>query len=444
MSVTPKIAVKVGLMTLEEIGTYPPENFFLAFAIILIAAKLFGELFERLKQPAVLGELIAGVVLGGSVLALVPSEHGQPGFEIFHLLAEVGVAILLFEIGLETDLGGLLRVGIPSALVAVVGVVVPFVLGYFSITTFAKIGMLPNVSPDMLTIVAITAGATLTATSVGITARVLSDLKCLQFPESRIILGAAVIDDVIGLIILAVVSGLVAAVPGGEGGRAAVSVGGVALITVKAFGFLIAAIFLGKLFSRPLFDLIDKMSVRGVLFLSALAFALFLSYLATLVGLAPIVGAFAAGLVLATTNQFKIIEERLKPVADVFTPIFFIMVGAAVNISVFDPRVKENLPVLLIALVLTVVAVLGKVVSGLAVFQKGISKLAVGVGMIPRGEVGLIFAQFGLVAMVFDSKMFSAMTAMVMLTTFIAPPLLQIIFKGIRGTGDGAGVETHN
>lgn len=272
-------------MTLEEIGSYPSEKFFLAFALILIASKLFGEFFERMKQPAVLGELLAGVVLGGSVLALVPSMHGEPGYQTFHLLAEVGVAILLFEIGLETDLGALLRVGVHSALVAIVGVVLPFVLGYASIIAFAKFGLLGSLEPGAIVLMAITAGATLTATSVGITARVLSDLKQLQSKEARIILGAAVIDDVIGLIILAIVSGIIESSRlGGDGG---VTLVGVSVITAKAFGFLIVSIALGKVFSKPLFDLIHKMGVRGVLLLSALAFALLLSYAATLMGLAP-------------------------------------------------------------------------------------------------------------------------------------------------------------
>ncbi len=423
-------------MPVEEIGGgYPVEKFLLAFAIVLIASKLFGELFERFKQPSVLGELVAGVVLGGSVLALVPSIQGEAGYEMFHLLAEVGVAILLFEIGLETDLKGLLRVGITSTLVAVVGVVAPFVLGFFSILAFAKAGMLGQIEGNMVTLIAITVGATLTATSVGITARVLSDMNRLQTPEARIVIGAAVIDDVIGLIILAVVSGIIVAAKAGSNPE--VSFLQIGFITLKAFGFLFGAILLGNLLSRRLFDLVDKMGVRGVLLLSALSFAFIFAWVAKIVGLAPIVGSFAAGLVLANTNQFKLIEERLKPVADVFTPVFFIMVGAAVNVAVFNPFVKENHSVLLIALVLTVVAIGGKVVCGLAVFQKGIKKMVVGIGMIPRGEVGLIFAQFGLVQGVFDSRLFSAITVMVMLTTFVAPPLLQIAFSGQGGGAAG-------
>lgn len=413
-------------MSLEESGYYSIEHFFIALALILIFSKVFGELAERIKQPSVLGELVAGIILGGSVLAVVPSVAGMAGYNTFHLLAEVGVAILLFEIGLGTDLKDLIKVGFTSMLVAIVGIIAPFALGFASILVFEKYGMLGNVDPNFTILIAITVGATLTATSVGITARVLSDMNRLQSGEAKIILGAAVIDDILGLIILGVVSGLIESSESGIGGS--VSAASVGIIFLKAFGFLFAAIIIGNLISKRLFNLVEKMRVRGVLLLSALSFAFIFAYLASLVGLAPIVGAFAAGLVLANTNQFKSIEERLKPVSDFFTPIFFIMVGAAVDVSVFNPFVKENIPILLIALTLFIVAVVGKLVSGFAVLQKGIKKSVVAVGMIPRGEVGLIFAQMGLTYEIFTSELFSAVTVMVMLTTFIAPPLLKIMF----------------
>ncbi len=413
-------------MSLEESAHMSIEQFFIALALILIFSKVFGELAERIKQPSVLGELVAGIILGGSVLAVVPSVAGMAGYDTFHLLAEVGVAILLFEIGLETDLKDLIKVGFTSMLVAIVGVIVPFALGFASILVFEKYGLLGNVDPNFTILIAITVGATLTATSVGITARVLSDMNRLQSGEAKIILGAAVIDDILGLIILGVVSGLIESSESGIG--VSVSAASVGIIFLKAFGFLFAAIIIGNLISKRLFNLVEKMRVRGVLLLSALSFAFIFAYLASLVGLAPIVGAFAAGLVLANTNQFKSIEERLKPVSDFFTPIFFIMVGAAVDVSVFNPFVKENIPILLIALTLFIVAVVGKLVSGFAVLQKGIKKSVVGVGMIPRGEVGLIFAQVGLTYGIFTSELFSAVTVMVMLTTFIAPPLLKIMF----------------
>ena len=412
-------------MSLEEVGHLHVDKFLLILALILIVSKVFGELAERIKQPSVLGELIAGVVLGGSVLALVPSAQGQIGYETFHLLAEVGVAILLFEIGLETDLKDLIKVGPTSTIVAIIGVVAPFFLGFISIYLFDSYGLL-TLDPSIKTIVAITVGATLTATSVGITARVLSDMNKLNTNESKIILGAAVIDDILGLIILGVVSGLIEAY--NAGAQTGVSVVSIVSIILKAFGFLFVSILIGNIIGPRLFNFIEKLRVRGVILLSAIAFAFIYAYLANLIGLAPIVGAFAAGLVLRRANQFRIIEDRIKPVSDFFTPIFFIMIGAAVDIYVFNPLVGENRGVLLIALVLFIVAVIGKYGSGFAVLQKNIKKSVVGVGMIPRGEVGLIFAQVGLNYGVFDSRLFSAVTVMVILTTFVAPPLLKITF----------------
>ncbi len=413
-------------MNVEHAGSFPVEKFLFVFAIILIASKVIGELTERIKQPPVLGELIAGVLLGGSVFALIPSVSGQSGYETFHLLAELGVVILLFEIGLETDLNDLIKVGVTSTIVAIVGIVAPFVLGFLSIIAFQKYGLLTFANPTSGMLVAITVGATLTATSVGITARVLSDINKIHTPEAKIVLGAAVIDDILGLIILAVVTGLIEASKQGlETGISAVNV---LTITLKAFGFLIASIIIGMLVTGKIFNFIQKLKVRGILLLCSISFAFLYAYLAHIAGLAAIVGAFAAGLVLAKTGQAKIIEERLKPVSDLVTPIFFVMVGAAVDISIFNPFNSGNIPILIIALVLFAVAVAGKFVSGFAVFKEGLNKKAIGIGMIPRGEVGLIFAQLGLAFAVFDIQLFSAVTAMVMLTTFIAPPLLKKAF----------------
>ena len=413
-------------MNVEHAGSFPVEKFLFVFAIILIASKVIGELTERIKQPPVLGELIAGVLLGGSVFALIPSVSGQSGYETFHLLAELGVVILLFEIGLETDLNDLIKVGVTSTIVAIVGIVAPFVLGFLSIIAFQKYGLLTFANPTSGMLVAITVGATLTATSVGITARVLSDINKIHTPEAKIVLGAAVIDDILGLIILAVVTGLIEASKQGlESGISAVNV---LTITLKAFGFLIVSIIIGMLVTGKIFNFIQRLKVRGILLLSSISFAFLYAYLAHIAGLAAIVGAFAAGLVLAKTGQAKIIEERLKPVSDLVTPIFFVMVGAAVDISIFNPFNSGNIPILIIAFVLFAVAVMGKFVSGFAVFKEGLNKKAIGIGMIPRGEVGLIFAQLGLAFAVFDIQLFSAVTAMVMLTTFIAPPLLKKAF----------------
>jgi len=374
----------------------------IAFIVILISAKTLGELMERIKQPAVLGELLAGVLVGTSVLGWVKPEH------TLELLAEIGIVLLLFEIGLETDLKEMLRVGRDSLMVAVAGVAVPFLLGYFAMILMGGSNL-----------VAVFVGATLTATSIGITAKVLSDLRKLGTVEAKIIIGAAVADDILGLVILALVASLA------EAGT--VSLTTIVAALMKGVGFLVAAILIGNLLVHPLIRIVDLMRGRGILFLGALIFALTLAYLADLAGSAFIIGAFAAGITLARTDRKKIIEERLQPVVDVFAPIFFVMVGIQVNISILNPLNPTNIPILIIALVITVMAVVGKLVSGYVIPKRRANRLAIGIGMMPRGEVGLIFAQLGRATGLFSHEIFSALVVVVMVTTFLAPPLLKVV-----------------
>ena len=404
-----------GSAHLVEVG-----HFFYILIVILLAAKLAGELFERIGQPAVLGELVAGVVVGASVLGIVPVDTADPYGSIVHVMAEIGVAILLFEIGLETDLREMFRVGSSALTVALVGVVLPFTFGY----------LFWHLYEGGASLVAIFVGATLTATSVGITARVLTDIGKINTSEARIIIGAAVIDDILGLLILAVVEGLA------DTGQ--VSILGVAKLFALAVGFLAVAMAIGLTTARWLFEFVNRMRVRGVLVTFALVFALLLAYLADLVGLAPIVGAFAAGLILSRTNQFDTIVEQIKPVADVFTPIFFVSIGAAVDITILDPRIPENHEILIIGTGLFVIAVLGKVASGYSIFWRKVNHLAIGAGMVPRGEVGLIFAQLGLLGGILTRDVFSAILIMVMGTTLITPPVLKPLFDRVRnGRPDG-------
>ncbi len=400
-------------------------KFIITLALIFVSAKALGALFQRVKLPSVLGELIAGIILGGSMLAIVPTSETQVGYETFHIFAEIGLILLLFEIGLETKLGDLVKVGPQSTLVAIVGIVAPFCLGFFSIFAFQKVGLI-DFNENLTTLIAIATGATLCATSVGITARVLSDMEKLHTKEAQIVIGAAVVDDIIGLIILSVVSGLIESFQSGAGGG--VSVLSISISVVKAFGFLAAAIIIGNFISTWAFNFVERLNVRGVISILAVAFAFLYAYAASLVGLAPIVGAFAAGLVLRKTNQFNFIEDNLRPVSDFFTPIFFVVVGAEVDVRAFNPFAPDGVNIISIAMVLFVLAMIGKYVSGFAVRDKSISSNVIGLGMIPRGEVGLIFAQVGLDYGIFDLKFFSAVTVMVILTTFIAPPLLQISF----------------
>jgi Na+:H+ antiporter len=372
------------------------ERFLLLLAVILTSAKILGELAERIGQPAVIGELVAGVLLGPSVVGFV-----DPTLPSLHLIAEIGVVLLLFGIGLETDLKRLLSVGGAAFTVAIVGVLLPFVLGY-AVSHALGLAVLP----------AVVAGAALTATSVGITARVFSDLGQLKSPEGQIVLGAAVIDDVIGLVILAIVSDLVA-------GNAP-SVGGVVRATAVAFGFLVAAVLVGRLIVPWLFGLIARTSKEHTLATMALALAFVLGVLASRVGSALIVGAFAAGLVLAPSEHAHAIERGVVRLANVFVPIFFVAVGAAVDVRTFGSR-----EVVIVGVALTAVAIVGKFAAGWAPVWVRARKTLIGVGMIPRGEVGLIFAQTGLAAGVLNAGEYSALMLMVLVTTLMAPPLLR-------------------
>ena len=375
----------------------------LGLVLVWLAAKLAGEGMERLGQTAVLGELLAGVLIGPGVLGLVHES------EVLHALAELGVLILLFEVGLESDLDELLEAGLQATLVAVVGVALPFATGY---AVMQWLGHPP--------LVAVFVGATFTATSVGITARVLADLGRLQDPAANVVLGAAVVDDILGLIILALVTG--AAQSGGG-----VSPLSVALLTTKALVFLVVAIVLGLRLAPILVGWIGLLRARGTLVVYSLAFALALSVAADIIGLATIIGAFAAGLILAKTARRAHIEERVKPVADLFVPVFFVTVGMKVEPARLHPFATDAQFGL--ALLLTALAVASKLAAGLAVYQPGVRRWSVGVGMVPRGEVGLIFAGTGLAVGVVTADLYSALVMAVMLTTFVAPPWLKALYR---------------
>lgn len=387
---------------------------FLGLLVLMLAtAKVLGWLARRVGQPAVVGELLAGVLLGASVLGLVnPQDQHDPASEALHLLAEIGVVVLLFEIGLETDLRKLLRVGGPSMLVAVVGVALPFALGY-AVSAALGFGGLT----------AVVVGASLTATSVGITARVLSDLGRLQEPESQIVLGAAVIDDVIGLIILTIVSGLSA---GNE-----MTAVGVAKIAGVAIGFLIVTLLVGAFLVPPIFRWFSNIDIPGTPTLQAVMLAFGLAWAAHEAGSALIIGAFAAGLLLNRTPQREEIEHGVAHLGHLFVPVFFVSVGAAVDVRVFNPADPANWTTLAIGGLLIVAAVAGKFAAGYAPFWFRGKKHVIGIAMVPRGEVGLIFANMGLASGVFNAAVFSAVTLMVLVTTFLAPPILRQLFPPI-------------
>lgn len=393
-------------------------------ALMLFVGKLGGELFERLKQPAVLGELIGGIAIGNLVLLGFVAAEPLKTNEVIAAIAEVGVIILLFQVGLESDLKEMMEVGWSSLLVAVLGVIVPFVLGWAVSAYFL---------PGESRLVHIFIGATLCATSVGITARVFKDLGKLSSRPARIILGAAVIDDVLGLMILAVVVGAIKATASGL----ALSLMDIALIAVKAILFLVASIFLGQFIVPRLLRSAGRLKSEGVLLTLAVSFCLFLSWVSAKVGLAPIVGAFAAGLVLdevhyrpAHERKERSLNELLRPVGLVLVPIFFVLMGMKVDLRFF-----ARLDSLAFAAALTLAAIIGKQVCSLGVLERGTDRLTVGLGMIPRGEVGLIFAGIGATLMLPDANgtshpviglgIFGAVVIMVIVTTLLTPPLLK-------------------
>jgi Kef-type K+ transport system membrane component KefB len=332
--------------------------------------------------------------------------------QVISVLSELGVIILLFEIGLESDLNELIRVGPQAAVVAVVGVAAPFAAGTAGLVLLFGVPVIP----------AVFAGAALTATSIGITAKVLAEIQRLTSTEGQIIIGAAVLDDILGIIVLAVVASLAKT---GE-----IQVGNIVYLIGSASVFLIGSILLGRLLSPYFVTLVENIRTRGHLILPAMVFALILSYLGAAIHLEAILGSFAAGLILAETDKQHEIQEQVIPIADIFVPIFFVVVGARTDVSVLNPFVPENREGLIIAVFLVIVAILGKLITGLTVFgQPGINRLAIGIGMIPRGEVGLVFAGVGSATGVLSESLDAGIIVMVILTTFIAPPLLRLVFQ---------------
>jgi Kef-type K+ transport system membrane component KefB len=390
-----------------------------ALAIVLVAAKLAGHVAIRLGQPAVLGELIAGVALGSLDIAGIGWFSAIETNEMVDVLARLGVVILLFEVGLESTVGDMLRVGLPSLLVAVLGVVVPFALGW---------GVGALLLPDRSVYAHAFLGAMLTATSVGITARVLRDLGHSKSPEARVILGAAVIDDVLGLIILAVVTGVIVAANRGE----SLSYGDTGLILGKALVFLSGAVAFGVYLVPRVFSLASRLEGAGVLLTLSLILCFGLASLSAVIGFAPIVGAYAAGLILEdahfsgfTSRGKQQLEQLVQPISTLLVPVFFVLMGMHVDLSAFARG-----DVVALAALLTIAAIVGKQACALGALGRPLDGLSIGIGMIPRGEVGLIFANIGLSLTlggrpVIGEETFSAAVIMVIVTTMVTPPALK-------------------
>lgn len=392
-----------------------------ALALLVGAAKAGGLIAERLRQPAVLGELLVGIGLAnlwpalgaGDGIAFVRSDP------VLSFLAQVGVLILLFDVGLEADLRAFVRVGLSSLRVATIGVVVPIALGW---------GAAAWLLPDSPVIAHVFVGATLSATSVGITARVLKDLGVTQTSEAQIILGAAVIDDILGLVVLAVVSGIATA---GAAGLSGWAVGG---ILVRAVLFLGATAIAGHFLSSPIVRLVARTDRPEAMLVVGLGLCFSLAYVAELIGLADIVGAFAAGILLDPYGQgvrpkqeAATLGELLHPLESLFVPLFFVLMGIQVHVrSVSTPTA------LAFAGVITLCALAGKAACALGV-GRGTNRLAIAIGMIPRGEVGLIFAGIGSTLLVdggplLPQSLFSAVVVMVLVTTLVTPVGLRWAF----------------
>ncbi|MFL5500291.1 MAG: cation:proton antiporter [Gemmatimonadaceae bacterium] len=379
----------------------------LVLAALLVTSKMLGALAQRAGQPAVLGELLAGVLLGASVFGLL-----DPTDPAIAALSELGVIVLLFEIGLNTDLRSMTKVLGTASTVALVGVILPLAFGYAAVVGLLGLDKIP----------ALVCAAALTATSVGISARVLSDIGQLKSREGQVVLGAAVLDDIAGLVVLSVVTGVVT---GGSW-----SVAGIFLTTLISVGFVAGAVTVGPLLARPVFSSIKAVRAPGTLTVVALAFALVLSSLAATIGSAMILGAFAAGMILNTTVERPEIERATTAIGHFLVPIFFASVGAAVKLSAFtEPST------LAVAGLLILVGVIGKFLAAYAPWWFRGNKPLIGVAMIPRGEVGLIFAQMGLATKSISPSLFSALTLMVLATTFLAPPVLARV--GAKGAGRG-------
>lgn len=411
----------------------------LTLVIVYLASKVGSEIARRLDLPPVLGELVAGVIVGVSALRLVIFPEG--GFvasdsvvmsllqwlnqlspeavnsvfaqqsEVISVIAELGVIVLLFEIGLESDIRQLKEVGIQAFVVAFIGVTAPFAAGTLGLMYFFHVAAIP----------AIFAGAALTATSIGITSKVLAEIGQLKSKEGQIIVGAAVIDDVLGIIVLAVVASLAKT---GE-----VDITNVAILLISAIAFLFGSILLGGFFNKSFVAIVDKLKTRGNIVIPAFIFAYIMAFIGNAIHLEAILGAFAAGLVLDETDARNELDELIKPVADLLVPVFFVTVGARADLSVLNPMIPENRSGLLIAVFMLAVAIIGKVITGWVVFGiPNINRLAIGVGMIPRGEVGLVFAGIGTASGAIDKPLEVAIIIMVIMTTFLAPPFLRIAF----------------
>ncbi|MCP9852161.1 cation:proton antiporter [Synechococcus sp. HJ21-Hayes] len=410
------------------------------FLIIFVAARLLAELLVRLQLPTILGELVAGVLIGVSGLHLVvpPETQGVVSQGLLQLLgsladlpadvvrdlyaesfpnlqevANIGLFALLFLTGLESELDELVAVGTQATTVAVAGVLLPFALGTLGLMTLFHVDVIP----------AVFAGASMTATSIGITASVFGELKMLRSREGQIVIGAAVLDDILGIVILAVVVSLA--------GGGSLAIGPILKLVAAAVVFVVAAIGLSRS-AAPAFDwLIDRLKAPGDVAVTSFVVLTACCFAATAIGLEAALGAFAAGLILSNSRHTHEIEQAVKPIVALFATIFFVLIGTGMDLSVLNPMDPANRAGLVVAAFLLLVAVAGKVASGWSFLsQQPTNRLVVGLGMMPRGEVGLIFLGLGTQAKLLTPALEAAILLMVIGTTFLAPVLLRLVVSG--------------
>ena len=416
------------------------------FLVIFVAARLLAELLVRLQLPTILGELVAGVIIGASglhlivppetqaavsqgLLQLVGSLADVPPEAVAELYAEsfpslqsvagLGLFALLFLTGLESDLDELVAVGAQATTVAVAGVALPFALGTAGLMGLFHVEVIP----------AVFAGASMTATSIGITASVFGELRMLRSREGQIVIGAAVLDDILGIVILAVVVSLA--------GGGSLAIGPILKLVVAAVVFVLAAIGLSRT-AAPAFDwVIDRLKAPGDVAVASFVVLTLCCFAATAIGLEAALGAFAAGLILSKSTHSHAIEAAVKPVVALFATIFFVLIGTGMDLSVLNPLEPANRPGLVVAGFLLVVAIAGKVAAGWSFLSaQPTDRLVVGLGMMPRGEVGLIFLGLGTQAHLLSPALEAAILLMVIGTTFLAPVLLRLVLGGSSGGPD--------
>ena len=424
----------------------------LTAGMIFILSTLMGELCSRLNLPTVLGDLATGILLGGSLLSVFVLTDGGDGInttllraigwltsappatvvdayrfqmrDFFSNSASIGLLSLLFVTGMESDVKELIKVGSQAATVAVAGVSLPLVGGTVALVYGFHIPVIP----------AIFAGAALTATSIGITAKVLQEMGQLQSKEGQIILGAAILDDILGIVILALALSLI------ETGS--IELAAVIVLLAKAAAFIVLALILNRYFCPLFSSRIESFENPAALILFALAFLNLLALVAIGLGLEALLGAFAAGLVLGGTRQKERLLQFMQPFVFVYTTIFFVTIGASVNLDVLNPLDPQNWSGLVIAAGLIAIAIAGKLAAGFTVIGDGaINRLAVGTGMIPRGEVGLVFAGLGASTGALSDSLDAAIIIMVVVTTVIAPLLLRWVFPSEPKTSSSGAAE---